>query len=538
MPWDYQAPWRDMRFVIEDVLRLPEQWARLPAFDGVDAELASQVLDEAARFAREVLLPINASADLEGCRLEGGHVRTPRGYREAYAGFVDGGWPALAMPRAIGGQGLPQVLNAAICEMFAACNHGWTMYSGVLHGAVETLHHHADPATAAELLPSLVTGRWLATMALTEPQAGSDLGRISTRAQPTGVGRFALHGTKIFISGGDHDLTERIVHLVLARLPDAPPGTKGLSLFVTEGNREGVHCDGLEHKLGLKGSATCTLRFEGAPARLVGEPHRGLAAMFTMMNSARLHVGLQGLGHAEAAAQNARRHALEREQGGGPIANHPAVASKLDLLEMRARGGRLLAYQAAHWIDLAAHGNDADAERARSLAAVVTPVVKAYLTHHGFACASEALQVFGGYGYVHETGIEQALRDVRIAMIYEGTNEIQAIDLLVRKGALQEVLWDELERSTGDDRVLADVSRLREVYGRVAAATDARLACRVADDWLHATGALLLRHGFARRFAAAQGDDASAREQRALAETAEQRLRREFEMHLAAVEAE
>ncbi|HSW05520.1 acyl-CoA dehydrogenase family protein, partial [Aquabacterium sp.] len=269
MSWDYHAPWRDMRFVIEELLELPAQWARLPALAHSDAELSRQLIDEAGRFAREVLLPLNASGDLAGCTLQEGEVRTPPGFRAAYQAFVEAGWPALACDAHCGGQGLPQVLNAALYEMLAACNHGWTMYAGLLHGAYECLHRHGSPALRERYLAKLVSGEWLATMALTEAQAGSDLGRIATRAVPCGDDSFAISGSKIFISGGEHDLTDNIVHLVLARLPDAPPGSKGLTLFLApkilpDGSRNAVHCDGLEHKLGIKGSATCVLRLEAA----------------------------------------------------------------------------------------------------------------------------------------------------------------------------------------------------------------------------------------------------------------------------------
>ena len=517
MSWDYQVPWRDMRFVMEELLDLPAHWARLPALAHADAELARQLVDEAGRFAREVLLPLNASGDLEGCSLRDGEVRTPKGFREAYQAYVEAGWPALACDADSGGQGLPQVLNAALYEMLAACNHAWTMYPGLLHGAYECLHRHGSADLRERYLAKIVSGEWLATMALTEAQAGSDLGRIATRAQPRGDGSFAISGGKIFISGGDHDLSDNIVHLVLARLPDAPPGSKGLTLFLApkwlpDGSRNAVFCDGLEHKLGIKGSATCVLRLEAATGWIVGEPNRGLAAMFAMMNAARLHVGLQGLGHAEAATQNALRYAQERVQGGGrPIVSHPGVQRMLLSLRARVEGGRALAYWAAQLIDVVEHADDpAEAARAQTLAALLTPVIKACLSQHGFEAASDALQLWGGHGYVRDYGIEQTLRDARIAMIYEGSNEIQAIDLLLRKGVGDGglgfgLLFDELEASLPDDalhgaalrRVLA---QLREVLARVLAAAvqDPQAPLRVATDWLQALGIALYAHGFAR----------------------------------------
>jgi alkylation response protein AidB-like acyl-CoA dehydrogenase len=428
-----------MRFVIDKVLEAPRFWADCPDWLDLDTQTVAVVLAEAARFASEVLQPINSSGDAEGCRLEAGGVRTPTGFREAYAAFVAGGWPALASSPAWGGQGLPLLLDASVREMLDACNHGWNMYPDLLHGACEALSEHGSEFLKNEYLPRLVSGEWLAAMALTEPSAGSDLGALRTQAVPQADGRVRVTGQKIFISGGDHDLATNIVHLVLCRLPDAPTGTRGLSLVLVpkilpDHSLNGVHCDGLEHKMGINGSATCAMRYEDAWGWLVGEPHRGLSAMFVMMNSARLHVGLQGLGHQEMATQNARRYALERVQMGRPIADHPAIRHLLMELETRTEGYRVLAYRAALALDLSTHHCDAGLrEREQRIAALLTPVVKASCTAQGFASASAALQVFGGYGYVRETGIEQTVRDARIAMVYEGTNEIQAIDLLQRK---------------------------------------------------------------------------------------------------------
>ncbi len=447
--WQYEAPLRDMRYVIEDVLGLPAQWAALPAFAELDVDTARAVLAEAARFATEVLAPNNANDDLEGCTLAEGEVRTPRGYKEAYRAFVAAGWPALACDPAVGGQGLPQVLNAALYEMLAAANHAWTMYPGLLHGAYECLHLHASEELKQRYLGKVVSGEWLSTMCLTEAHAGSDLGLLATRATPAADGSYRLKGTKIFISGGEQDLTDNIVHLVLARLPDAPPGTKGISLFLApkflpDGSRNPLRCDGIEKKMGIKGSATCVMAFDGATGWLVGEPNRGLQAMFAMMNAARLHVALQGLAHAQNAHRNAVVYAHERLQSraplregkaaADPIVLHPAMRRTLLRQRVLVEGARLIAYEAAHLIDLAEHAGDAaQRERAQEQAALLTPVLKSFLTDNGFALASDALQVFGGHGYTHDWGIEQCLRDARIAMIYEGTNQIQAIDLVVRK---------------------------------------------------------------------------------------------------------
>jgi alkylation response protein AidB-like acyl-CoA dehydrogenase len=349
-----------MQFVINEWLNAPTDWAVIPAFKEVDEALSIQILEEAGRFAVDKLVPLNALGDRQGCHLSSGQVTTPSGFAEAYKAYVNGGWPALACDPAWGGQGLPQVLDAALHEMLVSANHGWAMYPGIAHGAYECLRAHASEALKETYLNKVVSGEWLATMCITEPQAGSDVGLIRTRAEPLGEGVYQLEGSKIFISGGEHDLTDNIVHLVLARLPDAPAGSRGLSLFLVPKQLDdvpnGVHCESLEHKMGIKGSATCALRFEGAQGWLIGEPHRGLAAMFVMMNSARLHVGLQGLGHVESAYQQALAYASERRQMRAPnrsedtaeaadlLVQHPAI--RRVLLELRAcsEGMRALGY--------------------------------------------------------------------------------------------------------------------------------------------------------------------------------------------------
>lgn len=452
MSWSYQAPLRDMHFVMADVLDASKSWAACPAHADLDIDTADAVLEQAARFASAELQPLNGPGDLAGCRLEAdGRVTTPPGFAAAYQAFVEAGWPALTAEPQWGGQGLPLLVDGAMREMLDACNHAWTMYPDLLHGAVETIAAHGSAELQQRYLPQLVSGEWLAAMALTEPQAGSDLGLVRTRAEPQADGSLRVSGNKIFISGGAHDLTPNIVHLVLCRLPDAAPGTRGLSLALVpqvlpDGNRNAMHCDGIEKKMGIKGSATCAMRYDGATGWLVGEPGRGLAAMFVMMNSARLHVSLQGLGHAEMAAQNALRYAQERLQlraprrpegttsAADPIVLHPAMRHALLRLQAQVEAGRVIAGRAAVALDLAAHHPDAGTRSAANArAALLTPLLKAQLTRLGFEGASAAQQVFGGYGYVHEYGIEQSVRDARIAMIYEGTNEIQAIDLVQRK---------------------------------------------------------------------------------------------------------
>ncbi len=440
MPYDYIAPAQHMLFVLEHVLRAPDSWRRCAPFAELDLQTTDAGLQEAARFAREVLLPLNAPGDAQGCRRDAdGSVRTPAGFRAAYEAFVAGGWPALPCEPKWQGQGLPLLLDAAVREMLDACNHAWNMYPDLLHGAYETIKAYGSEELKARYLSDIATGRTLAAMALTEAGAGSDLGVLRATAQPDADGTWRISGTKVFISGGEHDLSPNIVHLVLARAPAAPAGSRGISLFLVpkllpDGTRNAMLCEGLEHKMGIHGSATCSMRYEAARGWLVGELHRGLPAMFLMMNSARLHVGLQGLGHLEMAAQNAQRYAQERVQGGLPIARHPAVGHHLLRLQASAEALRCLAYRAALALDEAAHHGSAE-RRAQQLAvaALLTPIVKAMGTQLGFEGASRALQVYGGYGYVRETGIEQTLRDARIAPIYEGTNEIQAIDLVQRK---------------------------------------------------------------------------------------------------------
>jgi alkylation response protein AidB-like acyl-CoA dehydrogenase len=554
MTWTYEAPIDDMRFVLEQVLEAPRSWAGCAPFADLDVDTATAVMHEAARFAAGVLLPANAPGDRVGCVREAdGSVRTPPGYREAYRAFVEGGWPALPCDPAWGGQGLPLLLDAATREMFVACNHGWVMYPDLLHGAYETIKAHAGEALKAQYLEKVATGQWLAAMALTEPQAGSDLGVLRTRGELQADGSLRVSGSKIFISGGEHDLTDNIVHLVLLRLPDAPAGTKGLTLalvpkFLPDGTRNAMHCDGIEHKMGIHGSATCQMRYEGATGWLVGEPNRGLAAMFLMMNSARLHVGLQGLGHQEIATQNALRYALERAQGrvalapsvgaaqagapaaaaaraADPIALHPAMRHTLLRLQAMTEAQRVVAYRAALALDEAAHHADpAVRARAAGLAALLTPIVKAFCTHHGFHAASAALQVFGGYGYVAEYGIEQTVRDARIAMVYEGTNEIQAVDLLQRKvladgGAVLRAWLEEAraEAQRCEGAGLADfATALRaqcdatevateSVAAAAAAAADREAPLRVADDYLMGLAHAFLAWAFAASARGAQG---------------------------------
>ena len=517
---NYQPALDDLHFILHEVLKAPAQLQALTAFADTDADLMRQVVEEAGKFVAQEIAPLQGVGDAIGCKFSGGKVKTPPGFREAYQAFWQAGWPALACATEDGGQGLPVVLEAVLYEMLSAANHGWTMAPGLLHGAYECIKHHGSEALKNQYLEKVATGQWLATMCLTEPHAGSDLGLVRTKALPQQDGSYRLGGTKIFISGGEHDLTENIVHLVLARLPDAPAGTKGLSLFLApkvmaDGTPNAIHCERIEEKMGLHGSPTCVMRFDDATGWMIGEPHRGLNAMFVMMNAARLHVGLQGIGLLEAAWQKADAYSKERRQMRAPkpkmsgtpdpIAEHPAMRRILSTQRAWIDGGRVLAYRTAIELDVAK--NHPDAERRHSAGqwcSLVTPVLKAAWTAQAFYGSSECLQVFGGHGYVREWGIEQIVRDSRVGMIYEGTNEIQAIDLLVRKVmpdcgaglfAMLLALCDGLDnRVPGHAEFLAQVAELRHITGALvqAARTDQELPYWVADDYLRAAALALL----------------------------------------------
>ncbi len=510
---DYQPRLDDIRQLLMGVLDAPSQLQALPPYAEVDDALMRQVLEEAGKFVTSEIAPLQGVGDETGARFEAGRVTMPPGFRAAYQAFWQGGWPALACAPEDGGQGLPAVLEAVLYEMLSAANHGWTMAPGLLHGAYECIRHHGSDALKARYLEKIATGEWLATMCLTEPQAGSDLGLVRTKAVPQTDGSYLVSGSKIFISGGEHDLTDNIVHLVLARLPDAAPGPKGLSLFLApkllpDGRRNGVFCERIEEKMGLHGSPTCVMRFEDATGWLVGEPHRGLNAMFVMMNAARLHVGLQGIGLLEAAWQKASAYAQERRQMRAPgatqtslIEDHPAIQRILTTQRAWIDGGRLLAYRTAIELDITKHHADATRrDAAQRWCSLVTPVLKAAWTAQGFHGASACLQVFGGHGYVREWGIEQIVRDARVTMIYEGTNEIQAIDLLLRKvlpdgGGALGALFDQL--ATEDSLPLEVQQRfdaLRRLAVRLAQAATYRadLAYWVADDFLQALALALL----------------------------------------------
>ena len=446
----YTPPLDDFGFILHDVLGV--EASGIPGYTDLDRETTAAVLAEAGRIAAEVLAPLNATGDREGCRLENGVVRTPTGFREAYATVAEGGWIGLDLDPAYGGQGMPHVLNTAAGQMFAAANMALNMYWGLTHGAYNAIAAHGSEAQKATWLPSLVTGAWSATMNLTEPHCGTDLGLLRTRAEPQADGSYRLTGQKIFISGGEHDLTGNIVHLVLARIPGAPAGVKGISLFIvpkvlvnpdgSPGPRNALTCGHVEEKMGIHGNATCVMNYDGATGFLVGEPNTGLRAMFTMMNEARLAVATQGLAQADAAYQAAADYARTRLQGraatgainpqgpADPIIVHADVRRML--MEARAfvEGARALLLWAMTLIDRHARSGD---EAAEGLVSLLTPVLKGFLTDKGFEAAVLAQQVFGGHGYIEETGASQFVRDARIAMIYEGANGIQALDLVGRK---------------------------------------------------------------------------------------------------------
>ncbi|MDN6876740.1 acyl-CoA dehydrogenase family protein, partial [Pseudomonas citronellolis] len=454
---DYKAPLRDMRFLLTDVFDAPALWRRLPALaERVDADTAEAILEEAAKITGGLLAPLNRSGDEQGAQWKDGAVSTPAGFREAYATYAEGGWVGLAGNPDFGGLGMPKMLSVQFEEMVYAANASFALYSTLSAGACLALDAHASEALKQKYLPAMYEGRWAGSMCLTEPHAGTDLGLIRTRAEPQADGSYKISGTKIFITGGEQDLTENIIHLVLAKLPDAPAGSRGISLFLVPkvlvgddgslGARNPVSCGSIEHKMGIKASATCVMNFDGATGWLVGEPNKGLAAMFTMMNYERLSIGIQGIGCAEMSYQAAVGYARERIQSRaptGPVAKdkaadpiivHPDVRRMLLTMKALTEGGRAFATYLGQQLDIAKYGDDAE-ERARAegLVALLTPVAKAFFTDTGLESCVHGQQVFGGHGYIREWGQEQLVRDVRIAQIYEGTNGIQALDLVGRK---------------------------------------------------------------------------------------------------------
>jgi len=454
----YVAPLRDMQFVLHELLQVESELKQLPNHAEIDVDIINQVLEEGAKFTSKVLFPLNRSGDREGCHLDAAThaVSTPKGFKEAYRQYVEAGWPSLSCDPEYGGQGLPVVLNNSLSEMLNAANQAWYMYPGLSRGAYECLRAHGTAEQKRLYLPKLVSGEWTSTMCLTEAHCGTDLGLLRSRAEPQADGAYKITGSKIFISAGEHDMAANILHLVLARLPDAPAGTKGISLFLvpkfipaadgTPGARNGVTCGALETKMGIHGNATCQLNMDGASGWLVGQENKGLNAMFVMMNAARLGVGMQSLGLTEVAYQNARAYAKERVQmrslsgikspqlPADPIIVHPDVRRMLLTAKAYAEGGRAFTSFVALQIDRELKHPDAGVRKAAAdLVALLTPIVKAFITDNGWIATSEAMQVYGGHGYISEWGMEQYVRDARINMIYEGTNTVQSLDLLGRK---------------------------------------------------------------------------------------------------------
>ncbi|MBY5992455.1 acyl-CoA dehydrogenase C-terminal domain-containing protein [Ferrimonas balearica] len=535
----YQAPLTEMRFVLHSLLDSAEHYAQL-GYEEATPDLVDAVLEEAAKFTESVVAPLNRIGDEQGCRIEQGQVITPTGFQDAYRQYVEAGWPTLAQPVQYGGQGLPYSLNLVCAEMQSAANHAFAMYPGLTHGAQATLMAHGDAALQARFMPKLVSGEWTGTMCLTEAHCGSDLGLLRTKALPQADGSYRLQGSKIFISSGDHDLAENIVHIVLARIEGAPAGTKGISLFLVpklevddDGKLtgpNGVHCGALEKKMGIHGNATCVINFDGATGHLLGAPNRGLQAMFTFMNAARVGVAAEGVAAAEAAFQGALAYARERRQmralsgakepehAADPILVHPDVRRMLLTQKAVAEGGRALVYEMATWVDIG-KSPSASAEakqRAADRLSLLTPIAKAFLTEMGFEATSLGVQVFGGHGYVAEWGMEQLMRDTKISCLYEGTTGIQALDLLARKvlgsqGALLESYCAELAQywlaqtlpdtlSPLRDQLLSQLQRwgdlTRGIAARAQANPDEIGAASV--DYLMFAGYLVLAHQWLR----------------------------------------
>jgi alkylation response protein AidB-like acyl-CoA dehydrogenase len=501
----YNAPLRDMQFVLHELLHVEDTLKTLPKYAETDQALIDQVLEEGGKFASEVLFPLNRSGDHEGCHHDkAAHtVTTPKGYKEAYRQYVEAGWPSLACEPDLGGQGLPVVVNNSFYEMINSANQAWTMYPGLSHGAYECLHAHGTEEQKQKYLPKLVSGEWTGTMCLTEAHCGTDLGMLRSKAEPQGDGTYKITGSKIFISAGEHDMADNILHLVLARLPDAPEGSKGISLFLVPkflsdadgklGERNPIFVGAIEEKMGIHGNATCQMNLDGAAGTLIGEPHKGLNAMFVFMNAARLGVGMQGLGLTEVAYQNAVVYAKDRiqmrslsgvkapDKPADPIIVHPDVRRMLLTARAYAEGARAFCSYVALQIDIELnHPDEAARKDAADQVALLTPVIKAFLTDNAWIATSECLQVYGGHGYIAEWGMEQYVRDARINMIYEGTNTIQSLDLLGRKilmdnGAKLKKFGAQVQafvEDNGTDEALSEfITPLADIGGKVTKLT-------------------------------------------------------------------
>ncbi len=491
----YTAPLKDMQFLLHDVLEVTS--SDVPGYSDLDAGFTSAVLDEAAKLAQDVLAPLNAVGDQEGCKLENGIVRTPTGFKAAFDQMREGGWTALDCDPEYGGQGLPYLMSSAVGEVFVSANMAFNMYQGLTHGAYSAIHAHGTAEQKAKYLPKMVTCEWTGTMNLTEPHCGTDLGMMRTKAEPQADGSYLITGQKIFISAGDHDMADNIIHLVLAKAPGGGEGTKGISLFIvpkflvnddgTPGARNAVSVGKVEEKMGIHGNATCVLNYDGAKGWLLGDLHKGMRAMFTMMNEARLGVGLQGYAVAEAAYQNSLAYAKDRLQGravtgaenpkgpADPLIVHPDIRRNLMDQKSFVEGARALTFWGASLIDRAHHGDAA----ADGLIGLLTPVIKGFQTDKGFDMAVQAQQIWGGHGYIEEQGMSQFVRDARIAQIYEGANGVQALDLVGRKLAADggkhvmaffELIKAECKAHDGDDRMKAFTEPLKTASKQLQAA--------------------------------------------------------------------
>ncbi|MFK4235453.1 acyl-CoA dehydrogenase C-terminal domain-containing protein [Pseudomonas guariconensis] len=531
---DYNAPLRDMRFVLHEVFDAPALWARLPALaERVDTDTADAILEEAAKITGQLIAPLSRNGDEQGVRFDDGQVITPDGFRQAWQTYREGGWVGLGGNPEHGGMGMPKMLAVLFEEMLYAADCSFSLYSALSAGSCLAIDAHASDDLKAIYLPPLYSGQWAGSMCLTEPHAGTDLGLIRTRAEPQADGTYQVSGSKIFITGGEQDLTENIIHLVLARLPDAPAGPKGISLLLVPkflvnpdgslGARNAVQCGSIEHKMGIKASATCVMNFDGATGYLVGEPNKGLAAMFTMMNYERLSIGLQGIGCAEASYQSAARYAKDRLQSraatgpqakdriADPIIHHGDVRRMLLTMRALTEGGRAFATYVGQQLDLARYAENAgEREQAVRLVALLTPVAKAFFTDNGLESCVLGQQVFGGHGYIREWGQEQRVRDVRIAQIYEGTNGIQALDLLGRKvladagqalaGFLAEVRTFCADAPAHREALQDALDRLEHTshWLREQASNDANLVSATAVEYLHLFGLTAYAYMWAR----------------------------------------
>jgi len=488
---EYKAPLRDMSFVLNEVLSAEQHYQNLAGCEDATPDMISAIMEEGAKFSERVLSPLSQVGDQQGCTWDEGAVTTPEGFKEAYQQFVEGGWPSLAHEVEYGGQGLPESVGMILTEMMGTANWSWGMYPGLSHGAMNTLSEHGTEAQKETYLTKLVSGEWTGTMCLTEPHCGTDLGLLRTKAEPQSDGSYSVSGTKIFISAGEHDMTDNIVHIVLARLPDAPAGTKGISLFIVPkhlpesmSEHNGVSCGSLERKMGIHGNATCVMNFNGATGYLIGPANKGLNCMFTFMNTARLATAVQGLAHAEWGFQNSLMYAKDRlqmralngpvnpDKAADPIIVHPEVRKMLLTQKAFAEGGRAMIYYCAQLVDKAQLAHGEEKQQADALLAFLTPIAKAFVTEVGFESANHGLQVFGGHGFIAEWGMEQNVRDSRISMLYEGTTQIQALDLLGRKVLLSQgellkgftkVIHDFCEEETQDAQIQAFILSLVEL---------------------------------------------------------------------------